>query len=94
MCTHTEAISPSLPHTHTHHVFLSIPVSLPLFSTDTHTHRHHVPALGECSKANFTTTESPSLPGAPLVQRLDRLAIGRSEASLVGDWPAKAPGAR
>ncbi len=66
-------------------------LSLSLFSLS---HTHHVPTLDECSKANFTAAESPSLPEAPLVQRLDRLAIGRSEASLVGDWPAKAPGAR
>lgn len=60
----------------------------------THAHKRHVPALDKCSKASFSATESPSLPKAHAVQRLGWLVIGRSEASLVGDWPEAAPSAQ
>lgn len=80
------------------HACISSPFSILNIRAHTHAHTHackrHVIALDKCSKANFSATESPSLPKALAVQRLGWLVIGRSEASLVGDWPEAASGAQ
>lgn len=88
-------------HMHSRRVFPCLCL-FPFSFLNTHTHarahtrahKHHVPTLDKCSKTNFSATESPPLPNARAVQRLGWLAIGRSEASLVGDWPERAPGAQ